>query len=104
MGPGRADAGERAVSYLRVDSLRPRPGQRGTCRPGPGPVILNTRPGPDRRRRVAVTGTAVGGGRPAPAGPGTVQPVVQLPPAAAAQHQAAVAALRASYAALPPGA
>jgi FAD/FMN-containing dehydrogenase len=51
-----------------------------------------------------VTGTAVGGGRPEPAGPGTVQPVLQLPPAVAARHQAAVVALRASYAALPAGA
>ena len=51
-----------------------------------------------------MTDTAVGGGRPEPAGPGTVQPVVQLPPAVAAEHQAAVAALRASYAALAPGA
>ena len=51
-----------------------------------------------------MTDTAVGGGGPEPAGPGTDEPVVQLPPAVAAQHQAAVAALRASYAALPPGA
>ena len=51
-----------------------------------------------------MTGTAVGGGRPDQAGPGTVQPVVQLPPVVAAEHQAAVAALRESYAALPAGA
>jgi FAD/FMN-containing dehydrogenase len=51
-----------------------------------------------------VTGIAVGGERPEPAGPGTVSPVVRLPQAVAAEHQAAVDALRQSYAALPPGA
>src|SRR6266480_1770110 len=38
------------------------------------------------------------------AGPGTASPVVQLPPEVAAEHRAAVAALRESYAALPAGA
>src|SRR5690242_15403257 len=38
------------------------------------------------------------------AGPGTASPVVQLPPVVAAEHQAAVAALCESYAALPAGA
>src|SRR5690242_10835292 len=38
------------------------------------------------------------------AGPGTASPVVQLPPVVAAEHRAAVAALRESYAALPAGA
>ena len=51
-----------------------------------------------------MTDITVGGGRPEPAGPGTVSPVPQLPPAVAAEHQAAVAALRESYAALPAGA
>ena len=54
--------------------------------------------------RVDVTGIAMGGGRPEPAGPGTAAPAVPLPSAVAAEHQAAVEALRRSYAALPPGA
>jgi FAD/FMN-containing dehydrogenase len=51
-----------------------------------------------------VTDTTVGAGRPEPAGPGAVAAAPQLPPAVAAEHQAAVAALRGSYAALPAGA
>jgi FAD/FMN-containing dehydrogenase len=54
--------------------------------------------------RVDVTDIAMGGGRPEPAGPGPVAPAVPLPAAVAAEHQAAVEALRLSYAALPPGA
>jgi FAD/FMN-containing dehydrogenase len=50
-------------------------------------------------RRITVDGQ-----RPEPAGPGTVPPVPQLPTRVAAAHQAAVAALRESYAALPDGA
>jgi len=51
-----------------------------------------------------VTDAAVGEGRPGSARPRSVVPAVQLPPTVAAEHQAAVAALRESYAALPPGA
>jgi FAD/FMN-containing dehydrogenase len=51
-----------------------------------------------------VTDTTLGEGRPEPVGPGTVSPATELPPAVAAAHQAAVAALRESYAALPDGA
>src|SRR5580692_9903586 len=51
-----------------------------------------------------MTDAAVGGGRPGAAVPATASPVVQLPPVVAAEHQAAVAAMRESYAALPAGA
>jgi len=46
----------------------------------------------------------MGGGRPEPAGPGTVPQAPQLPHAVAMAHQTAVAALREAYAALPDGA
>jgi FAD/FMN-containing dehydrogenase len=51
-----------------------------------------------------MTDAAVGGGRPGAAVPATAPPVVQLPPVVAAEHRAAVAAMRESYAALPAGA
>ena len=51
-----------------------------------------------------MTDAAVGSGHSGAAAPGTVPLVVQLPPVVAAGHQAAVAAIRESYAALPPGA
>src|SRR5437660_1345136 len=57
-----------------------------------------------------MTDAAVGSGYPGAAGPGTAgpgpgtaSPVLQLPPVVAAEHRAAVAALRESYAALPAG-
>src|SRR6266568_875391 len=55
-----------------------------------------------------MTDAAVGSGHPEAAGPGsagsgTASPVVQLPSVVAAEHRAAVAALRESYAALPAG-
>src|SRR5215475_6499044 len=104
--------GARATSYLTVDSLRPSsgptrpllPADVELAAPGRAQSFSVESQAHDRPWRVDVTGTAVGGGRPDQAGPGTVQPVVQLPPAVAAEHQAAVAALRESYAALPDGA
>src|SRR5579863_2459748 len=59
-----------------------KPGAAGPSTPGPG---------------------APGGAGPSTAGPGTA-PMVRLPPEVAAAHQAAVAALRESYQALPAGA
>src|SRR5215467_680805 len=50
-----------------------------------------------------MTDAVVGAGRSGPAGPAAA-PVVQLPPAVAAEHGVAVAALRESYAALAPDA
>ena len=55
-----------------------------------------------------MTDAAVGSGRPGAAVPGTAVPgaavpSVQLPPVVAAEHRAAVTALRESYAALPAG-
>jgi len=51
-----------------------------------------------------MTDAVVGAGRSGPAGPAAAAPVVQLPPAVAAEHGVAVAALRESYAALAPDA
>ena len=51
-----------------------------------------------------MTDAAVGAGHFGSAGHATAAPVVQLPPMVAAEHRAAVAALRESYAALPAGA
>src|SRR5215510_7088356 len=51
-----------------------------------------------------MTDAAVGAGHSASAGHATDGPVVRLPPVVAAGHRSAVAALRGSYAALPPGA
>src|SRR5215470_2808916 len=104
--------GARATSYLTVDSLRPSsgptrhllPADVELAAPGRAQSFSVESQAHDRPWRVDVTGTAVGGGRPDQAGPGTVQPVVQLPPVVAAEHRAAVAALRESYAALPAGA
>src|SRR5215469_5018137 len=56
------------------------------------------------RREDGMTDAAVGAGHSGSAGHATAAPVVQLPPVVAAEHRAAVAALRESYAALPPGA
>ncbi len=56
------------------------------------------------RPDAAAPGTAgPGTAGPGTAGPGTAAPVVRLPPVGAAEHGAAVAALRESYAALPAG-
>jgi hypothetical protein len=56
------------------------------------------------RPDAAAPGTAAPGpAEPGTAGPGPAAPVVQLPPMVAAEHRAAVAALRESYAALPAG-
>src|SRR5215831_2646511 len=51
-----------------------------------------------------MTDAVVGAGRSGAAGPAAAAPVVQLPPAVAAEHGVAVAALRESYAALAPDA
>src|SRR5689334_24495723 len=51
-----------------------------------------------------MTDAAVGAGHFGSAGHATAAPVVQLPPMVAAEHRAAVAALRESYTALPAGA
>src|SRR6266571_5017837 len=78
---------------------RGRPETAGPEAAGPGSSRQGTaRPGP------AGPGTAgPGPAGPGTAGPGTASPVAQLPPVVAAEHRAAVAALRESYAALPAG-
>ena len=104
-------AGARAASYHTVDSLRPSsrpaphllPADLELAAPGQAQSFSVEGQAPRQTREVDVTGTAVNG-RPDQAGPGAVRPVVQLPPAVAAKHQAAVAALRESYAAIPAGA
>src|SRR5689334_25412075 len=80
----------------------------GTCRPGPSAVILDAA-GPVQSRatlategRGGMTDAAAGAGHSGAAGHATAAPVVQLPTVVAAEHHAAVAALRESYAALSP--
>src|SRR6266568_9091955 len=100
VGRGRPEtAGPEAAGpgSSRQGTARPGPAGPGTAGPGPaGPGTAG--PGP------AGPGTAgPGPAGPGTAGPGTASPVAQLPPVVAAEHRAAVAALRESYAALPAG-
>src|SRR6266568_199404 len=80
------------------------PGSAGSAAAGSGAAGSGSA-GPGRAGQgTARHGTAgPGTARQGTAGPGTASPVAQLPPVVAAEHRAAVAALRESYAALPAG-